>query len=692
MKNRPQGQKSQDQLYDLAMQFPSEKIPNYMYQNDGQLHLKEVTKNWGLSQPGYSFGAAYADLDLDGDLELIVCNSNEAVHLFENKNPGNNNFLQVAIKGNRINPRGLGTKVIVYLGDQKLYQELTYTRGYQSSSSEVLHFGLGSANIVDSIAVIFPDKKVYKNQNIKANQQLKVDHHLANHPYRPLAGTPPIFGESTKANHLNFQHLENNFDDFAREILLPHRQSRNGPFISSGDVNQDGFTDFFIGNASGQAGQLFLQKANGQFENAPPRAWKKEAPSEDMGSLFFDADGDEDLDLYVASGGSQFAQNSPLYQDRLYLNNGQGVFQKNPKALPKLYSNSSCVRSADFDRDGDLDLFIGGRGLAGKYPHPGRSQLLVNNKGNFKEQSKALAPELSNIGMVTDAVWADYNQDGWTDLIVVGEWMQPTFFKNNEGQLSQDAQALAAALRGWWFHIEASDLDSDGDLDFVVGNMGTNHKYKASDQKPLLVYSNDFDQNNTNDIVLAKNSDYGVVPVRGRECSSEQMPFIANKFKTYQSFANASLDDIYGEELQQSLSYEATDFRSGWLENKKGRFTFHAFPNLAQIAPIMGTVIKDFNDDGQVDVLVAGNHFDAEVETVRHDAGNGLLLLGQTDQTFVPKTFIESGFYAPLNVKDLAFLPSAQKDRALVIVANNNQTLRCFTFKNKTSTTNKPSQ
>lgn len=681
MKNAPESEKRPDRLFELAMSFPSEKVPNYMFQNDGQLHLENVTQNWGLEYPGFSFGSAYADLDLDGDLELIVCNSNEPVHIFKNNNSKGHHHLQIEIKGPPLNRTGLGTKAIVYLGEEQLYQELTLTRGFQSSSTSILQFGLGQNTTADSIAVIFPDRKVFKAKAVKADQKIVVEHRKANHKFQTTPSDRPIFQEATKKVNLSFRHQENVFDDFAREILLPHRQSQNGPFLSSGDVNKDGRADVFIGNAAGKSGDLFLQKADGTFQPAPSKPWTAHQKSEDMGSLFFDSDDDGDLDLYVVSGGSEAKAQSSIYKDRLYQNDGKGNFSFAPNALPKVYANGSCARAADFDGDGDLDLFVGGRGVPGKYPHAGQSQLLINDQGQFSNKIEDLATGLERTGMVTDAVWEDYNKDGKVDLIVVGEWMQPTFYKNENGQLNKDVQAISTDMTGWWFDLNATDIDEDGDLDFVLGNIGLNNKYKASEKKSLMVYSNDFDQNNTNDIVLAKQSPYGQVPVRGRECSSEQMPFIAQKFKNFDSFANASMKDIYGDALDQSLAYEAKEFRSGLLINDgNGHFSFSAFPNLAQISPVMGTVVYDFNKDGKQDVLLAGNHFDAEVETVRHDAGNGLLLLGGKNLTFTEKPCIKSGFYAPLNVKDLMMIPSVQ-GKAMVIVANNNSDMRSFIFK-----------
>ena len=683
MKNIPAGEREKKNLLKLAKEFPSQKLPNYLYHNNGDLTFDNKIKDWGLHSPGFSFGSAYSDLDQDGDLDLIVCNSNESVHIFKNKNPNNHHWLQIKVKGNKVNPSGLGTKAILYHGKKKQYQELSLTRGFQSSVEPLLHFGLGNLEKVDSLVLIFPNQKTKVLKNISVNQRLAVAQKEADQQlYAPSNFKTPIFQDVTKQSGIKFSHQENKFDDFSREILLPHMQSKNGPYISTGDVNGDRLDDFFIGGAAGQAGVMYLQQSNGEFSPASKQVWSEDKSMEDMGSILADFDEDNDLDLYVVSGGGQQKSGHPLLQDRIYLNDGKGAFVKEKGIVPEMGSNGSCVRASDIDKDGDLDLFVGGNVRPGEYPKAAESMLLINNGGRFSLQTEQLAPGLQSIGMVTDATWTDYDNDGWPDLIIVGEWMSPVFFHNENGQLVQtSAEIVQQDIPGWWFHINPADIDQDGDIDFVVGNMGLNNKYHPNEEKPLYVYGNDFDQNKTNDIVLAKTTSFGTVPVRGRECSSEQMPFVATKFKSFESFAKATLEEIYGDGLTSAIHYTAKEFRSGLLINDgKGHFSFNPLPNKAQIAPIQGSIVKDFNQDGILDLIVAGNHFDAEVETVRHDAGNGLLLLGSKEGTFKAVDQKEAQFYVPFNTKDLVEIQNYKRGKGLILSGNNNFQIRAYEF------------
>ncbi len=681
MKNVPPEQRDKMDLLAFAKKFPSEKLPNYLFHNNKDLTFSSRIREWGLHSPGFSYGAAYADLDNDGDLDLIVCNSNAVAQIFKNKNPDNHHWLQLDIKGNKINPFGFGTQAIIYYDDQKQSQELTLTRGYQSAVSPVLHFGLGNITQIDSLVIVFPNQKKRVYLNVEADQRITCKQEDAQqYVHEDTANNNPIFRDVTDNSGISFTHRENRFDDFSREILLPHMQSRNGPHVSVGDVNGDRRDDFFIGGAANQAGRLFLQQSNGHFAPASTQPWEADREMEDAGILLADLDGDNDPDLYVVSGGGEHNNGDLRLQDRLYLNDGTGRFAKadNPPSL----ANGSCVAAADVDNDGDLDLFVGGGVRSGFYPKGDQSYLLINEKGKFTNQTQQYAPKFQSLGIVTDAVWADYDTDGHPDLVVVSEWGTPTFFHNEEGQLVDVTnQVLQQNRHGWWFHINPTDLDADGDLDFVLGNMGLNNKYHPNEEKPLYVYGNDFDNNNTNDIVLAKKSIHGTVPVRGRECSSEQMPFIAEKFRSFDGFAHATLEDIYGDGLSSAVQFTAKEFRSGALINDgNGRFSFEPFPNEAQIAPVQGSVVYDFNKDGLPDIALAGNHFDAEVETVRHDAGNGLLLIGKKEGGFEAMPQRSARFYVPFNNKGMALVKKYKKGKGLIITANNNGPVRVYEF------------
>ncbi|MBT8376594.1 MAG: VCBS repeat-containing protein, partial [Bacteroidia bacterium] len=474
---------------------------------------------------------------------------------------------------------------------------------------------------------------------------------------------------------INYLHVENEFDDFEEEILLPHKLSENGPFSASADVNGDKLEDLFIGGASGQSGKLYLQTQDGSFEESKSQPWMQDAPCEDLGILFLDIDGDNDLDLYVSSGGNEFKQGDIKLKDRLYVNNGLGEFTKSQNSLPNIYESSQCVKASDIDNDGDLDLFVGTRLIPGKYTFPATSYLLINENGKFKKASLEVAPDLKNIGMVTDAVFTDIDKDADDDLIIVGEWMEIKVLTNNQGIFQEKSKAFGLqGTRGIWWSITASDLDGDGDDDYILGNLGKNNKFKATAEYPFKVYANDFDSNGTNDVVLAKfyNDDY--VPLRGRECTSQQMPYVAEKFKDYNSFASSKLIDILPEDkIQDAVIYEIKSFESIILMNESGQLKKKSLPNEVQISPIKSILVSDVNSDGFKDIITVGNHYGVEVETTRYDAGFGAVLLGDGKINFQVVPAIESGFYVPHDSRNIQQL--IINDKVFLLIANNNSNL-----------------
>jgi hypothetical protein len=482
-----------------------------------------------------------------------------------------------------------------------------------------------------------------------------------------------LFQLATDILDSTFYHRENRFNDFNEQILLPHKLSNLGPALATGDVNGDGLDDIFIGNGAGFSAVLYVQLADGQFKRTKG-IWDEDALYEDIGAVFFDANNDGFTDLYVVSGGNDFKDNK-MFQDRLYLNIN-GVFTKSENMLPKITGSGSRVIPNDFDNDGDIDLFVGGRQSPQNYPYPGQSYLLVNQmaqgKQKFLDQTEELAPGLSNIGMVTDALWTDFDQNGTTDLVVVGEWMPITIFSQYGGSFKNETDTLGyGETTGWWFSIDGDDFDNDGDIDLIVGNLGLNYKYQASEKESFDIYANDFDQNGSTDLVLGYYN-FGVqYPVRGRQCSSQQIPAIQIKFKDYNSFANATVEDVYGtEDLEKSLHYQATSFASIYLENQgKSGFKKKDLPFLAQISPINDLLIKDFNDDGNLDVLVGGNLFASEVETPRNDAGIGLMLIGNGQGEFNPLSYKLSGINMTDDVKALGLIEIS--GNSTVVVANN---------------------
>ncbi len=476
-------------------------------------------------------------------------------------------------------------------------------------------------------------------------------------------------------------HQENDFDEFSDEILLPHNVSQNGPFSDAGDVNNDGLEDFFIGGAIGQSGVLFTQNSDGRFTRSLSQPWDSDKDSEDLGCLFVDIDNDNDLDLYITSGGSEYQSGHRFLKDRLYINDGVGNFSKSNSALPDIRESSQVVKASDVDSDGDLDLFVGMRLVANSYTYPATSYLLLNEGGRFVKAPEENVMPLKNIGMVTDAVFTDIDNDNDDDLLVVGEWMEVKILINEKGVFEDESESFGINdTRGIWWSITASDIDNDGDDDYILGNLGMNNKFKASEEHPFKVYANDFDNNGTNDVVLAKFYKDDYVPLRGRECTSQQMPYVAEKFEDYHSFASSKLIDILPEEkVDDAVVYEIKSFESVLLINENGKLTKKTLPNEVQISPIKSSLVTDINGDGHKDIIVAGNHYGVEVETTRYDAGYGAVLYGDGNNNFKYIPPKESGFYVPYDSRNFTVVQNSKQP--LLIVSNNNEKPSFFRLK-----------
>ncbi len=658
-----------------AMDIPSEPIQNFIFKNNGDLTFTRFNSSWGLGDKTFSTGCAYSDLDNDGDLDLIVNNIDSEASIYKNT-LSNSKYIQVELKGVNSNNFGLGAKVYVFTSYQNQLQELTLTRGFQSSISPKLHFGLNrDTELIDSIKVVWPNKKSSIIKQVLPNQILEINENSNGLKLEDTISDDKIF-VSFCDSILKHKHLENLYNDFENEILLPHKTSNFGPGLSVGDFNGDGLDDFYIGGASKSPGKMFLQNKDGSFLDNKIKDLIEDSFYEDLGSLIFDADGDGDNDLYVVSGGNEFSYQSKFLQDRLYVNEGNGVFVKSINGLPKMLTSGNRVYKDDFDKDGDLDLFVGGRLVPGNYPYPAASYLLENiSKGGipmFKDVTQDLAPYLKKFGLVTSASFTDVNNDGWKDLVVVGEWMPIKILINDKGKKFIDS-TFDYGLQdsnGWWFSIKSSDFDNDGDQDFIVGNLGLNYKYQANENETFDIFFNDFDGNKKNDIVLGYYNDGIQYPVRGRECSSQQIPTIKKKFKNYEDYSNATLDDVYGSKLKKSLHYKVKSFKSIYLENSDTGFIQHPLPNLTQMAPVNQILIDDYNNDNHLDVILAGNLFSSEVETPRADAGIGSLLLGNSKGYFEQQDSFSSGLYMYGDVKDFDHINILNKKYVLVVKNN----------------------
>ncbi|MEP2690639.1 VCBS repeat-containing protein [Maribacter dokdonensis] len=659
--------------------FKQNKISNYLYKNEGDLKFTNMSKAWGLDQQSFSNGAATADLDNDGDLDLIVNNVDDPAFLYENlSNTTENKFLKIKLTGPATNKDGLGTKITLKTNDSIQFHEFKTVRGYLSSVEPIVHFGLGKIPKIGSISIVWPDGKEHLIQNVASNSNLIIDYKEAKQPVDKSITKQTLFKDVTNTSFSSvYEHQENEFNDFRIQVLLPHKLSTEGPGIAVGDINNDGLEDFYVGGASSSPGAIYQQTASGSFVKKDHPILLTDAKYEDVDAVFFDADNDQDLDLYVVSGGNEFSQNSPLLKDRLYLNNGKGLFTEKREMMISGESGG-CVLPFDIDNDGDLDLFVGGRLVPGQYPKAPKSLILLNENGNFIDVTKELAPELEHIGMVTDATYADIDGDNTKELIIVGEWMPITIFKTNDGKLQNETTSYGLGkTNGWYNCISAADLDKDGTNELLLGNLGLNYKFTASDKKPFKVFASDFDQNGTNDIFLAKDYKGRQVPIRGLQCSSEQLPGLDRKFQTFTQFSKSNLRQIIGEGIDNALQFNAYEFASVIVSFNDGNAKLTPLPYQTQFSSINGFVTGDFNADGVTDIALAGNKFESEIETTRADASIGLILLGTKEGHFTPQNRLTSGFFAPNNVKALKSINFANGKIGL-LVGNNDDEIQLF--------------
>ena len=660
-----------------APKMASIEKPNRFFRNRHDLTFDDVTTTWFGAEPSLSNGSAYADLDRDGDLDLIVNNINQDAYILQN-NVANTHYLQVKLQGSPANFFGLGADVTLYSNGLTQTYHQAVTRGYQSSSDYVIHFGMGSANRVDSLRIVWPDGNSQTKINPPIDRLVSLDYKQAQRVQEPTQkAQSTLLTDVTRSSGLDFTHQEESYLDYNQEPLLPHKLSQQGPKLATGDVNGDGLEDLFVGGAFRHYGKLLLQTSAGRFIEKPYTNESQPKDEEDVGALLFDADGDGDTDLYIVSGSNEYYDGSTYYQDRLYLNNGSGKFTNATDRLPPIRHSGSCVAAVDFDHDGDLDLFRGGRLRALQFPMPGDSYLLKNDQGRFSDVTDALAPMLRNVGMVTDAVWTDIDRDSWPDLLVVGEMMPITIFKNNRGRLERLALDALKGSEGFWNCIRSGDFDHDGDPDFVIGNMGMNSRYRVSPSQPMRVYAGDYDGNGRLDAITTYYLGGVEYPVASRDELGRQLPIMKKQFTNYALYAKATLTDLLPSEKQQaSAVLQACQQQSILLENTGGSFRLKPLPALAQWAPIQSLLVEDIDHDGHLDVLVVGNAYDAESVAGQYDAMTGLLLKGNGKGLFKPLLFPQSGFLADGDCKNIVGLN--RPPNRLFVVSANKGPLRLF--------------
>ena len=670
----------------LLKELRAYQVPNHVFRNEGGLRFSDKTHAWGMDQPGFSYGAAYADLTNDGRLDLVVNNIDGPAAIYKNVKPLNDSshYLEITLDGTSPNRRGIGSTLILTAGGQKQYLYHSPTRGYMSTMDGREHFGLGRAKRVDSLEVIWPDGRYQVQTGLGVDRIVTVKQGDAAGKRVPAPPAPTrnrLFQPMDARHAVPYRHTVGNLVDYNLQPLLPYMLSSQGPPIAVADVNGDGLDDVFIGGGAGVPGKLFIQQKDGRFvESTKGQPWAADKDYDDWGALFFDANGDGLPDLYVASGSYHRPPGSRWLQDRLYINQGGGRFVRDTLALPEMLTSTAVVAAGDFTGHGRLDLFVGGRLVPGQYPSPTRSYLLRNDGGKFTDITDEAAPELARPdGMITAAVWIDFDGDGRLDLVTAGEWMPIQFYKNDGGKLRNVTTSTGLPpLRGWWYSLAVGDFNNDGRPDLVAGNLGLNFTYTTSQASKFGVYAADFTGNRTTDIVLTQELAGKEYPFFGLARLGPAMYPLPLRFPTYGAFADAAIPQMFGaSQLQQARHYQADTFASVYLQNTgNGTFTATALPDLAQASPIRAIIAHDVDGDGNLDLIVAGNVYDAEPNTARADAGNGLWLKGDGHGHFTPVPAVESGLLASHDVTGLALVKTPAGNA--VFVVNHGDSLQAF--------------
>lgn len=691
--NNPFGQvKAKEEIKLTTIKsLPGAALRDYLFENNGDLTFTDRSLEWGIDQAGFSHGAVYVDLENDGDLELVVNNVNAEAHIYENRTDQllTRNHVRIKLEGSELNRDGIGAKLWIWTHNGLQYYEHYLSRGYESSVDPIIHFGLGAVRNIDSLEIEWPDGKFQRLKDVASNQLLRLIYKQAGQrpPDLPTATSPTILVEVTDTLGIYYKHQENSYVDFNAQPIIPHMHSKGGPGIAIGDVNGDKLDDFHVGGATGYPGYLYLQLASGLFVGVP---FNEDINSEDMGSLFFDADLDGDLDLYVVSGGCSFPTGSDNYQDRLYLNDGSGNFIKSEGSLPGITASGSSVIAGDYDRDGDLDLFVGGRIVPRAYPMPARSFILRNDtppisqgklrRVAFTDVTDEIAPGLSGAGLVTAALWTDYDNDGWLDLITTGEFMPIRFYHNEKGLFRDMTES--SGLRnsfGWWNSLAGGDFDEDGDIDYIAGNLGLNSQYQASPKEPLSIYASDYDKDGRIDPVMSYYIQGVNYIAHSRDDIIEQISAMQTRFKTYEAYSRVTFEETFlPSELSSAYVIKSNSFESSYIENLGGgKFAIRPLDTEVQFAPVYGMTIADYDQDGHLDVLLVGNSYATEVSTGRYDASIGVYLKGDGHGGLFPIPNQQSGFFVDGDAKGLGKLLS-HDGYILVIATTNSGRLKVF--------------
>jgi hypothetical protein len=673
----------------LVQHMPQRQVPNHLYRNTGNLSFEDVSTSWGLSRPGFSNGAAYVDLNNTGSLDLVVNQVNAPAAIYRNRTSefDKRHFLRVVLQGDGANTAGIGAKVTIWQGDAQQVLEQMPTRGFQSSVDPRLHFGLGDSTRVDSLVVAWPDGRSQLLTQVTADQTLLVSQTNASKRPTVAATSEPLFANVTKERRITWRHNEHEAYDFETQPLIPHLLSSEGPALAVGDVNGDGLDDMYVGGAKWQPGELLIQQRDGTFSRRAESAFTADSLFEDVDAEFFDANGDGRPDLYVVSGGYEFAGENPALQDRLYINDGTGAFHRDTTALPRMAESGSSVAVADFDGDGHPDLFVGRRAVARAYGVSPRSYLFKNDgKGRFRDVTMELAPALAEAGMVTAAAWTDYDGDGHLDLVVTGEWMPVRVFHQEGGRfVERTTEVGLKASNGWWNSVTVADVNGDKRPDLVLGNLGLNAYVKASQKEPARLYVGDFAHNHGVISILTAYRNGVSQTIPGRDELEHAIPWLREKFESYASFGAGNLESVFPKaNVRAAKVLEAYDLATSVaINNGNGTFTLRPLPTEAQFSPTRAALAEDFDDDGRVDLLLAGNDFGMPPVFGRYDASYGLVLRGDGTGQF-RAVDLEEGITIDGQVRHIKVLHRAHGG-PLVVAARNNDTLQLFRLPNPPS-------